>query len=226
MKEEYIKIEVSAGREVSAIQVIPTNSVAMIIIAHGAGVGAGMNHAFMAQIANELWSRQIATFRFNFLYMEEGKKRPDTKNIAVDTYNKVINYVLNTTDLPVYIGGKSFGGRMASWAEVSNSNNDIKGLIYWGFPLHAPGRPSDDRADHMLSITKPMLFLQGTRDTLSDLTLLKPVVEKISKAKLYISEGSDHSFHVLKRSGRNDLEVIEEISNEVKAWISKTLKTA
>ena len=224
MNDETIKITLTGRNEISAIRIFPANPHALIIIAHGAG--AGISHPFMTQIARELHDCNIASIRFNFPYMEQGKKRPDTKNIAVETFMEVIEYVSASTDLPLFIGGKSYGGRMASWHAASLPMDKIRGLIYWGFPLHAPGRPSIDRAEHLYSIPKPMLFLQGTRDALADLILLKPVVTEIPLAELYISEGSDHSFHVLKRSGRNDSEVMKEITNKISDWILSIIKTA
>ena len=224
MNDEAIKIAISDKNEISAIRTTPDNPYALIVIAHGAG--AGMNYPFMVQIARELHQRNIASIRFNFPFIEQGKKRPDTKNTAVETFRMVIEYVSTFSDLPIFIGGKSFGGRMASWYEASLSSEKVRGLVYWGFPLHPPGRPSIDRAEHLYSIKKPMLFLQGTRDTLADLDLLKPVVAKIPHAELYISEGADHSFHVLKRSGKSDGETMTEISNEVLDWIIRLTKTA
>ena len=223
MKPENIKIPINdLNLAVSAVLTQPEDSNAMIIMAHGAG--AGKNHMFMESIAHLLFERKIAVLRFNFPYMDEGKKRPDTKKKTVNVIEGVIRYAASTYKHPLFAGGKSFGGRMTSWAIAQSPDLPVHGLIYWGFPLHAPGNPSDDRADHLKSIHIPMLFLQGTRDILASPDLLISLIKEIAQASLFMEEGADHSFHVLKRSGRTDNEVLTEISDKVAEWISKELQ--
>ncbi len=215
--EESFKISIPEQGAVSAIATTPDKSKARILMAHGAG--AGMTHQFMDKAAMELYDRHIAVVRFNFPYMEEGRKRPDTKKKAIAAYKEVIDYVTTDTSLPWFIGGKSYGGRISSEVAALYPNLPIEGLIFWGYPLHAPGRPSSDRAVHLPDINKRMLFLQGTRDALADLSLLEPITDSLSNAELFISKEADHSFHVLKRSGRTGEEVMTEIYNKIQNWI-------
>ena len=222
MKVEKIKIPISdLDLAVSAILTQPEDANALIIMAHGAG--AGINHPFMESVANLLFKRKLAVLRFNFPYMDEGKKRPDTKKKAISVIECVIRYADSAYEYPLFAGGKSFGGRMTSWAIAESPDLPVHGLIYWGFPLHAPGKPSSERASHLKSLHIPMLFLQGTHDTLANPDLLTSLIKDIPHASLFMEEGADHSFHVLKRSGRTDKEVLAEISDKVAEWISKEL---
>ena len=215
--EKSLRIPVSHPcKELSAIITEPNQSNALVVFAHGAG--AGILHKFMTFVATDLAAREITTLRFNFPYMEMKKGRPESQAKAVEAFQEVIDYSQQYAD-SVFIGGKSYGGRMASWVQHEKKNSNVKGLIYWGFPLHAPGKPSNDRADHLYDIKTPMLFLQGTRDALADLTLLSPVVEKVPSAQMHIVEGGDHSFHVPKAAGRTDNEVLEELGGVVREWI-------
>ena len=225
MKEsspEQLTIEVGATA-VSALLVRPEPARACFVFAHGAG--AGMTHAFMETVATGLAGRGIATLRYQFPYMEKGSKRPDPPAIAIATVRAAVAEAARACPgLPLIAGGKSFGGRMTSQAQAKALLKGVEGLAFFGFPLHASGKPSSDRADHLADVHIPMLFLQGTNDKLADLGLLKPVVAGLSGlASLHLVEGADHSFHVPVRSGRNDREVMEELLDAFAAW-SKTLE--
>ena len=168
----------------------------------------------------ELARVSIATFRYQFPYMEQQRKRPDPKPILVKTVCSAVNFASGEVpDLPVIAGGKSLGGRMTSTAASQSKLQEVRGIVFFGFPLHAPGKPGNERADHLFAVQQPMLFLQGTRDKLADLDLLQPVCRELGKrAKLHIVNDADHSFHVPKRSGRTDAEVIVELALQVRHW--------
>src|SRR6202042_1303721 len=174
-----------------------------LVFAHGAG--AGMTHPLMAKVAAGLGERGIATLRYQFPYMEKASKRPDSPSVAHAAVRAAVAEAARCCDgLPLIAGGKSFGGRMTSQAQAAAPLADVHGLAFFGFPLHPAGKPSNDRAKHLADVHVPMLFLQGTRDTLAELTLLEPVVKALgSSATLHPVKEADHSFHVLKRSGRN-----------------------
>jgi len=207
---------------VSGLWLAPPDAKATYIFAHGAG--AGMAHKSMAAIAEGLAERGVATLRFNFLYMERGSKRPDAPALAHQAVRAAAAkaYELAPT-LPLYAGGKSFGGRMTSQAQAIEALPHVKGLVFFGFPLHPAGRPSDERAKHLDDVNIPMLFLQGANDALATVVLLKPVVKRLGKrATLELCEHADHSFHVPAKSGRKDPEVLAEILDAAAAWIKKT----
>lgn len=204
---------------VSGLWLAPSNATAAYVFAHGAG--AGMAHKSMAAIANGLAERGVATLRYNFLYMERGSKRPDAPALA---HNAVRAAVAKAHELapklPLFAGGKSFGGRMTSQAQALGPLPNVHGLIFFGFPLHPAGKPGDERAKHLDDVAIPMLFLQGTNDALAELDLLKPVVKRLGKrATLRLSEHADHSFHVPAKSGRKDAEVLAEILDVAAGWI-------
>ncbi len=179
---------------------MPKKAMALLIFAHGAG--AGMTHPFMELLSDELARRDIGSIRFNFLYMEKGSKRPDPAPIAEKTVAAVINYAHELYPLlPIYAGGKSFGGRMTSQRLAKECPDYVNGLIFFGFPLHPIGQPSIARAQHLKGITKPMLFLQGTKDKLADSALLEGVLKDLPLAVLKKWEGADHSF----KSGKQNL---------------------
>ncbi len=209
----------SAG-EVSAILTIPKNAPASggLVFAHGAG--GGMMSSFMEKMSVELANNGIAVFRFNFPYMEKKKRTPDPKGIAVATIRSAVEEAgKRLPGIQLFAGGKSFGGRMTSTAESENHLVGVKGIVFFGFPLHAPGKPSDERAGHLYNVKIPMLFLQGTRDSLADLELLRPVCKTLGKsAELYIINGADHSFHVPKALGIKDDDVIAGLAKKVKEW--------
>lgn len=192
------------------------------VLAHGAG--AGMAHPFLAKVAAGLAERGIATFRYQFPYMEKKSRRPDSPKVAQAAVRAAVDEAGRRLDgLPLFAGGKSFGGRMTSQAE-SDEPLGVAGLAFLGFPLHAPGKPSNDRAAHLDGVKVPMLFLQGTRDDFADLALLKPLVKRLGRrATLHLFEDADHSFHVRKASGRNDAEIMEELLDTLVAWMDKVL---
>jgi predicted alpha/beta-hydrolase family hydrolase len=194
----------------------PENAYAQVLMTHGAG--APMEHPFMSTSANLMAERGLAVLQYNFLYIQLGSKRPDHQKKTVSTIIQAIEFQKKLSDLPLFVGGKSYGGRMSSWAMAENNELAVSGLIYWGFPLHAPGRPSSDRAGHLAGINIPMLFLQGTRDTLADLSLLKPVVKNTKSGELFIVEEGDHSFKVPKRTGKTNDEILVDLADKVEDW--------
>lgn len=207
-----------ATGSVSGICLRPDDADVGFVLAHGAG--AGMRHPFMERMATELAQRRVATLRYQFPYMEAGKKRPDVPNRLVDTVRGAVGAArAEFPDLPLIAGGKSLGGRMTSTAEAREPLG-IAGIAFLGFPLHAPNRPSSDRAAHLQEIQVPMLFLQGTRDALANLEFLAPVCEALNdRATLHIVDGGDHSFHVLKRSGRTADGVFAELGDSIRSWL-------
>jgi uncharacterized protein len=214
---------VGSAHGVSALLMRPKEAYACYVLAHGAG--AGMRHASMEAIAMGLAERGIATLRYQFPYMEKGGKRPDPPALAQATVRAAVAEAGKVcAGLPLIAGGKSFGGRMTSQAQAKTPLDGVKGIAFFGFPLHAAGKPSSDRAAHLAEVKIPMLFLQGTRDALAELSLLEPVVKGLgNRATLHLAEGADHSFHVPKSSGRNDREVLAEILDEFAAWLSKII---
>jgi uncharacterized protein len=220
-KTEALKIAVEGAGEVSGLLLRPEDARWMMLLAHGAG--AGMHHLFMERLAGELASVKIATLRYQFPYMEERRGRPDSPGILTATVAAALNAAKqNAADLPLLAAGKSMGGRMSSQAAAEGLIPGVSGLIFFGFPLHPPNRPGTKRADHLAKVRVPMLFLQGTRDTLADLKLLEPIVKALGRnAKLHIVESADHGFHVLKRSGKTDASVLTELAQTAAAWAEK-----
>lgn len=217
-KSLKIKVSQSIG-SVNAMFYSPANARQVLVFAHGAG--AGMKNKFMEQVSLCLAEHGIATLRFNFPYMEKGKKVPDPKPVSTAAIKAAAEKAAKLCPkLPLFAGGKSFGGRMTSTAASEGLIPDVKGIIFFGFPLHAPGKPSNERAEHLYKVDIPMLFLQGSRDSLASMEFLKPVIKKLgNKAEMFIIEGADHSFHCPKEYGIKDSEVIEMICREVKRWI-------
>jgi predicted alpha/beta-hydrolase family hydrolase len=219
------QIKIEAGSSVlSALLIVPEDARACFVFAHGAG--AGMTHAFMDEAAAGLAARRIATLRYQFPYMEKGSKRPDQPAVAHAAVRAAVAAAAKAClGLPLIAGGKSFGARMTSQAQAKTPLAGVRGLAFFGFPLHPAGKPSQERADHLADVHVPMLFLQGTKDKLAELHLLEPVVGRLGKlASLHLVEGADHSFHVPARSGRNDREVIADILDAFATW-SETLDT-
>ncbi|MFB9264796.1 alpha/beta family hydrolase [Bradyrhizobium erythrophlei] len=218
---EKLTIAVSDDSAVSALLLRPPQARAAYVFAHGAG--AGMAHASMETIAVGLAERGIATLRYQFPYMEQGSKRPDPPAIAQATVRAAVAEAgRRCGDLPLFAGGKSFGGRMTSQAQAKAPLAGVRGLVFLGFPLHPAGKPSSERAKHLADVKIPMLFLQGTRDALAELDLLEPVVQGLgARATLHLVQEADHSFHVLKRSGRNDREVMAEVLDVFAGWMVK-----
>jgi predicted alpha/beta-hydrolase family hydrolase len=203
---------------VTALVVRPPEPTAGYVLAHGAG--AGMRHPFLETIAARLAAHGVATFRYQFPYMESRRGRPDPPDVAVATVRAAVAEASHwMAGLPLIAGGKSFGGRMTSTAAAEAPLPGVRGLAFLGFPLHPPGKPGIARAEHLDRVTVPMLFLQGTRDEFADLKLLEPVVRRLgSRATLRLVEGADHSFGVLKRSGRSGSQVLDELAGVLSAW--------
>ena len=190
------------------------------MVAHGAG--AGMHHPFLARIADALAARDIATFRYEFPYMQARKQRPDPPAVAEATVRDAVAEAARVAPgLPIFAGGKSFGGRMTSQAQASAPLPGVRGLVFLGFPLHPPGRPATARAEHLSQVQVPMLFLQGTRDEFAQLDLLRGVVESLGKrATLHVIEAGDHSFKVpKKRVGKSDTDVMQELAETISQWL-------
>jgi predicted alpha/beta-hydrolase family hydrolase len=204
---------------VSALLQSPPRPRACYVLAHGAG--AGMTHPFMAAVAAELGERGIATLRYQFPSMEQGKKRPDPPALAQATVRAAVAEAARLLPgLPLIAGGKSFGGRMTSQAQAAAPLAGVRGLAFLGFPLHPAGRPSRERAKHLFDIDIPMLFLQGTRDALASLDELEPLAKALGKrAVLKLFLDADHSFHVPRRSGRTDALVLDEVLDGLSAWV-------
>lgn len=211
-------VPLDGAERVSGLLLAPPAARACYVFAHGAG--AGMTHPFMADLAAALAAHSIATLRYQFPYMEKGTKRPDPPKIAhaavraaVATASQQLPHV------PLIAGGKSFGGRMTSQAQAIQPLPGVRGLAFAGFPLHPPKQPSTGRADHLADVAVPMLFLQGTRDELADLSLVRGVTERLGpRATLVVIDDADHSFHVRKRSGRDDTQVIGELAQAIADW--------
>ena len=184
-----------------------------------------MRHQFLESVTARLAESGVATLRYQFPYMEEGRKRPDPPHIAERTVRAAVAAAADAApDLPIVAGGKSFGGRMTSQAQSRDPLAGVRGLVFLGFPLHAPGRPGDRRAEHLNDVTVPMLFLQGTRDALADLDLIREVTNRLGpRATLHVLEGGDHSFKVLKRSGKKSEDVINDLAEAIAGWGSLAL---
>jgi uncharacterized protein len=218
---EAVRIETGGGETVSGLLLRPSQPSACYVFAHGAG--AGMTHAAMETIAAGLAERGMASLRYQFPYMEKGSKRPDSPAVAHAAVRAAVAEAARCCpSLPLLAGGKSFGGRMTSQAQAAAALPGVRGLAFFGFPLHPAGKPSVERAKHLADVGIPMLFLQGTRDALAELSLLEPVVAGLgSRATLHVLAGADHSFHVLKSSGRNDREVMDDALDAFAAWVGK-----
>jgi predicted alpha/beta-hydrolase family hydrolase len=218
---EQLRFAVEGGREVSALLLRPAKARQFLVLAHGAG--AGMNHPFMERLADELAAVGVATLRYQFPYMQEQRRVPDAASVLTATVVAAIRAATEVAaDLPLLAGGKSMGGRMTSQAAAQSALESVKGLVFFGFPLHPPNCPGTKRAEHLAKVRMPMLFLQGTRDTFADLKLLRSVCADLrARATLHIVETADHSFHVLKSSGGNDTEVLRQLASATAAWAEK-----
>jgi predicted alpha/beta-hydrolase family hydrolase len=210
----------SAG-EVSALVTRPEDARWMLVLAHGAG--AGMEHPFMEALAARLAAHGVASFRYQFPYTERGSKRPDPPGLLEATVRSAVeSAVAPAGALPILAGGKSMGGRMTSLAAARAPLPGVRGIAFFGFPLHAIGKPGAERADHLNEVGVPMLFLQGSRDRLAELDLLEPVVRRLGdRATLHVVEGADHSFHVPARSGRTDADVLDDLSRRTAEWAAE-----
>ncbi|HEX5683699.1 MAG TPA: alpha/beta family hydrolase [Ideonella sp.] len=216
-----LTIQVDPETAVSALLHAPADARACYVFAHGAG--AGMTHAFMAAVAAGLAARGIATLRYQFPYMERGSKRPDTPAVAHAAVRAAVaEAAQRCMGLPLVAGGKSFGGRMTSLAQAASPLPGVRGLVFFGFPLHTAGKPSIERATHLAKVECPMLFLQGTRDELAEVELITGVTKELgSRATLELVADADHSFHVPARTGRKDAEVLEGLLDVAAEWIGR-----
>jgi predicted alpha/beta-hydrolase family hydrolase len=205
-------------RSVSVLLLRPPGARWLLVLAHGAG--AGMRHRFLEAAAARLAARGIATFRYQFPYMEAGSGRPDRPPKLVAAVRAAVAAAAREAPgLPLLAGGKSMGGRMTSTAAAEEPLPGVRGLVFFGFPLHPPGRPGTERAAHLAAVSAPMLFLQGTRDDFAGLDLLRPVLAPLGAlATLHVVDGADHSFGVRKASGRTGEEVLDELADAVAAW--------
>jgi predicted alpha/beta-hydrolase family hydrolase len=227
-KTRGFPFDIDSGARVSALVLRPQKAKWLMVLGHGAG--AGMRHPFMEALAGELGRVGIATLRYQFPYMENGRGAPDKPAVLMATVAAAVRAAAKEAPgLPLLAGGKSMGGRMSSNAAAEGLIPEVRGLAFFGFPLHPPKQPGTKRAEHLAKVNLPMLFLQGTRDDLADLKLLKPICRKLNtqpskpsvgqpRATLHVIETADHSFHVLKKSGRNDEEVLRELAETTATW--------
>jgi hypothetical protein len=221
MQAEPLKIKVPAAGEVSALWLAPPSPRAVLSVAHSAG--AGMTHKAMAATAEGLAERGVASLRFQFPYMEKGGKRvdrPEVAHAAVRAAAAEAKRRAGTT--PLFAGGRSFGGRMTSQAQALAPLEGVRGLVFFAFPLHTAGKPSTERAAHLADVRIPMLFLQGTKDTLAELPLLRTVVAGLgARAELVLAEEADHSFHVPAKTGRKDADVLAALLERAADWMTR-----
>jgi predicted alpha/beta-hydrolase family hydrolase len=198
----------------------PDRARALYVLAHGAG--AGMKHPFLARVADALAARQITTYRYEFPYMQARKSRPDPPAVAEAAVRAAVAEAARAVPaVPIFAGGKSFGGRMTSQAQASGPMPGVRGLAFFGFPLHPPGRPGTSRAEHLAAVDVPMLFLQGTRDEFAQLDLLQRVVRDLGdRATLHLVDEGDHSFKVPKRTGKTEIDVMNELADAFQQWVS------
>ena len=218
---ENVAIRVSGAHVVSGLMEVPPRARACCVLAHGAG--AGMSHPFMAEVAAGLGERGIATLRYQFPFMEQGSKRTDAPRLAHATVRAAVARAIELVpELPLVAGGKSFGGRMSSQAQAAQALPGVRGLVFLGFPLHPAGKPASERGEHLLELECPMLFLQGTRDELADVSLLRALIERLGeRATLELVADADHSFHVPARSGRTDAQVRAGLLDAFVRWIDQ-----
>lgn len=221
---QQITIPVSATTRVSGLTQVPAKARACYVLAHGAG--AGMTHPSMAAVADGLFERGIATLRYQFPYMEQGGRRPDPPRVAHATVRAAVAEAhRRLPKLPLFAGGRSFGGRMTSQAQAAAPLDGVRGLVFLAFPLHPAKKPSADRAAHLSEVQIPMLFLQGTRDALAELDQLEPVCKALgARATLRLFRDADHSFHVPAKSGRKDIDVLAEILDTLAEWIDGVIE--
>jgi predicted alpha/beta-hydrolase family hydrolase len=221
MEPQGITFHNGTGPVLSGLWLSPPAPRAGLVLAHGAG--AGMTHRGMAAVAEGLAARGVATLRYQFPYMERGSKRPDPPPVAQAAVRAAVaEAVRRAGGLPLFAGGRSFGGRMTSQAQAEAALVGVRGLVFFAFPLHPVGKPSDARAAHLDSVTVPMLFLQGTQDALAELELLRPAVARLgARATLRLAVDADHSFHVPSRSGRKDAEVLAELLDATVEWMAQ-----
>jgi uncharacterized protein len=222
--EKTVDIPVEADGHVSGLLIAPTDARFLLVLAHGAG--AGMRHPFLEGAARGLEQQAVATLRYQFPYMEAGKRRPDSPVVSTATVRAAVAVAAQELPgVPLFAGGKSFGGRMTSTAAAARPLADVRGIVFLGFPLHPPGRPSSERGDHLQRVTVPMLFLQGTRDEFAQLELLEPLVRRLAdKATLHLIEGGDHSFRVPKKARPTGPDALSELVETIVGWGSKVVE--
>ena len=223
MPVETVRIQVGEGSEVEGLLDRPADARALLVLAHGAG--ASMRHVFLEQLTRRLTARRVAVLRFAFPYTQRGARAPDKPPVLMATVRAAVAAGSDLApDLPLFAGGKSMGGRMTSQAVAEAPLPAVRGLVFVGFPLHPAGRPSTSRATHLAKVSLPMLFLQGTRDTLADLALLRPVVRPLARTTLHVVEDADHGFHVRKTSGSTDAQVLDELAEVTAAWMDQAVR--
>jgi uncharacterized protein len=215
---ESLRLAVDGG-EVSALLERPPDARWMLVLAHGAG--AGMTHRFLETLTADLADAGVASLRYQFPYMERGRRVPDAPRVMMSTVAEAARRAAEIApELPLFAGGKSMGARMTSQAAAEGLLGVVRGLVFFGFPLHPPKEPGISRAAHLERVQQPMLFLQGATDEFAHLDLLRPVCATLgTRATLYTIDGADHSFHVSKRSGRSDSEVLRELVATFVRWI-------
>lgn len=218
---ERLTIDVGANHRVSGLFERPGTARAVLVLAHGAS--AGMEHPSMQAIATGLAQRGIAVLRYQFPYMEQKSRRPDPPALCHATVRAAVAEAARLApDLPLIAGGRSFGGRMTSQAQAQAPLSGVRALVFLAFPLHPAGRPGTDRAAHLREVGIPMLFIQGSRDELADLGLLRPIVERLGAlATLHVLKSADHSFHVPARSGRKDSELRDDALDALCVWLER-----
>jgi predicted alpha/beta-hydrolase family hydrolase len=223
-KLNELRFQVEGGAEVSALLNRPTGARRILVLAHGAG--AGMNHPFMEDLSSRIANVGIATLRYQFPYMEARRRVPDPPSVLTATVAAAVRAASEAAaGLPLLAGGKSMGGRMTSQSAAEGRLEVVAGLVFYGFPLHPPNRPGTKRADHLAKVTLPMLFLQGTRDAFAGLELLRPVVAKLGpRTTLHVIDGADHSFHVPKKSGKTDADILVELAETTSSWSDNLAK--
>jgi uncharacterized protein len=208
--------------EVSALLIKPDDATHLLVLGHGAG--ADMRHSSLQTIAERLAENRIATFRYNFPFMEKQKSVGSPKTAIATVVSAVSKAQEICRDLPLLAGGHSYGGRMTSHAAAESKIEDVKGLIFFSFPLHAPNRPDAKRAEHLSAIKQPMLFLSGTRDALASLELLEPIVARLGKkATLHLLDTGDHSYKILKRTRESNEDIFVEMARIARDWIDTNL---
>ncbi len=218
-----MRIAVDDGHRVSALAITPPGARACYVFAHGAG--AGMTHPFMEAIARSLADKGIATLRYQFPYMEGRSRRPDPPALCHATVRAAVAEATRLNPgLPLVAGGRSFGGRMTSQAQAKSPLPEVLGLAFLGFPLHPPKQLSSERGEHLSQVTVPLLFLQGTRDEMADLPLLRALVGRLGqRGTLKLTDNADHSFHVPARSGRTQEQVIDDLAGSLSDWIDSLI---
>ncbi len=218
-----LSLDIIGSESVSALLTVPTRAHAAYVFAHGAG--AGMHHSFMSAVASGLAQRGIATLRFQFPSMERASRRPDPPRVAQAAVRAAVAEANKRLGgLPLFAGGKSFGGRMTSQAQAETPLPRVAGLVFLGFPLHPAGRPGEERGEHLARVACPMLFIQGSRDELADLGLITALAHRLGpRATLALFDDADHAFHVRARSGSNDAEVLEHLLDTIAAWMAHVI---